>query len=177
MRYVRAHPGIRPRLLVVAAVSFLVTPYAVLMPLFASEIFHGDARTYGFLIGCAGAGSLLAGFYLASRKGTDGLARRATLGVIAAGVALSLFAVNQVLPLAFAIVMALGFAAILVIAGSDTLIQVWVEDSYRGRVMAMSGWPSWASRRSAVSPSAIWRTTWAFSRPCWAVASPRCWSA
>ncbi len=137
LRYVRAHPGIRARLLVVAAVSFLVTPYAVLMPLFASEIFHGDARTYGFLIGCAGAGSLLAGFYLASRKGTDGLARRATLGVIAAGVALSLFAVNQVLPLAFAIVMALGFAAILVIAGSNTLIQVWVEDAYRGRVMAI----------------------------------------
>jgi MFS family permease len=137
LRYVLEHPGIRSRLLVVAAVSFLVTPYAVLMPLFASEIFHGDARTYGFLIGCAGAGSLLAGFYLASRKGTDGLARRATLGVIAAGVALSLFAVNQVLPLAFAIVMALGFAAILVIAGSNTLIQVWVEDAYRGRVMAI----------------------------------------
>jgi MFS family permease len=137
LRYVLEHPGIRSRLLVVAAVSFLVTPYAVLMPLFASEIFHGDARTYGFLIGCAGAGSLLAGLYLASRKGTDGLARRATLGVIAAGVALSLFAVNHVLSLAFAIVMALGFSAILVIAGSNTLIQVWVEDAYRGRVMAI----------------------------------------
>lgn len=137
LRYVLGHADIRSRLLVVAAVSFLVTPYAVLMPLFASEIFHGDARTYGFLIGCAGAGSLLAGFYLASRKGTEGLSRRAIGAVIAAGAALSLFALNHVLPLAFAIVMALGFSVILVIAGSNTLIQVWVEDAYRGRVMAI----------------------------------------
>ncbi|HZV55214.1 MAG TPA: MFS transporter [Rhodocyclaceae bacterium] len=136
-RYVLDHPDIRSRLLVVAAVSFLVTPYAVLMPLFASTIFHGDARTYGFLIGCAGAGSLLAGLYLASRKGTEGLSRRAIGAVIVTGAALSLFAINHLLPLAFVIVMALGFSVILVIAGSNTLIQVWVEDAYRGRVMAI----------------------------------------
>jgi MFS family permease len=137
MRYVLGHADIRVRLLVVAAVAFLVTPYAVLMPLFASEIFHGDSRTYGFLIGCAGAGSLLAGVYLASRKGTQGLSKRTINAVLATGVALSLFAINDRLPPAFGIVMVLGFAVILVIAGSNTLIQVRVDDAYRGRVMAI----------------------------------------
>jgi len=135
--YALSHADIRARLLTVATLSLLVTPYAVMMPLFSSEIFHGDARTYGLLIGCAGAGSLLAGLYLASRKGTEELARRMVAGVIAAGVALSLFALNPVLALAFPIVMALGFAVLLVIAGSNTLIQVRVEDAYRGRVMAI----------------------------------------
>lgn len=137
LRYVLGHAGIRTRLAVVAAISFLVTPYAVLMPLFADEIFRGDSRTYGFLIGCAGAGSLLAGIYLASRKGTDGLSKRTTNAVLVSGAALAAFAANDSLTLAFGIVTVLGFAVILVVAGSNTLIQVSVEDAYRGRVMAI----------------------------------------
>lgn len=137
LRYARSHADIGTRLLVVAAVAFLITPYAVLMPLFASTIFHGDSRTYGFLIACAGAGSLLAGGYLASRKDTEGLSKRTMNAVLVTGVALTLFALNDRLPLAFGIVMVLGFAVILVIAGSNTLIQVSVADHYRGRVMAI----------------------------------------
>lgn len=135
--YVLRHPDIRAHLLTVATISFLVTPYAVMMPVFSSEIFHGDARTYGLLIGCAGAGSLLAGLYLASRKDTRQLARRVGIAVIAAGVALVLFAANPLLALAFPIVLCLGFFALLVVAGSNTMIQVRVEDAYRGRVMAI----------------------------------------
>jgi MFS family permease len=135
--YVRRHPDIRAHLLTVATISFLVTPYAVMMPVFSSEIFHGDSRTYGLLIGFAGAGSLLAGVYLASRKDTRKLARRIGIAVIATGAALALFAVNPLLALAFPIVMCLGFFALLVVAGSNTLIQVRVEDAYRGRVMAI----------------------------------------
>jgi MFS family permease len=135
--YVRGHAEIRPRLMMVAAVSFLVTPYAVLMPLFASEIFGGDARTYGLLIASAGGGSLLAGLYLASRKDTARLPARVATAVLASGIGLTAFAANGSLVLAFPIVVALGFAVITVIAGSNTLIQVQVADAYRGRVMAI----------------------------------------
>lgn len=137
LAYALGHAGIHGRLAVVAAVSFLVTPYAVLMPLFAAEIFHGDSRTYGFLIGCAGAGSLLAGLYLAGRRDTAGLSKRTMSAVVATGLALAAFAANERLVFAFPIVMVLGFAVILVIAGSNTLIQVSVDDAFRGRVMAI----------------------------------------
>jgi len=136
-RYVWRHRDIRALLLVAAAVSFLVTPYAVMMPLFAREIFGGDARTYGLLIGSAGAGSLLASLYLASRVDTAGLVRRVAGAVTAAGIALTFFALNRQLALAFPAVMALGCAVIVAIAGSNTLIQTQVEDAYRGRVMAI----------------------------------------
>jgi MFS family permease len=135
--YVLAHRDIRSRLLMVAALSFLVTPYAVLMPIFASEFFGGDARTYGLLIACAGLGALAAGLYLASRREVTRLPRRVTSGVILAGAALSVFALNHLLALAFPILMVLGFAIITVVAGSNTLIQMQVEDAYRGRVMAI----------------------------------------
>ena len=135
--YVRAHREIRRLLLVVAAVSFLVTPYVVLMPLYAREILGGDARLYGLLIGSAGAGSLVGSLYLASRSSTERLPRRVFAAVVVAGGALSLFALNHLLYLAFPIVMVLGASVILVIAGANTLVQTQLHDDYRGRVMAI----------------------------------------
>jgi MFS family permease len=135
--YVWRHPQIRPRLLTVAAVSFLVTPYAVMMPLFASEIYGADARAYGLLIGSAGAGALGAGLYLASRQGTERLPRRVADAVLLASGALVLFSLNTQLAAGFAIVMVMGFAVIAFIAGSNTLVQMEVDDALRGRVMAI----------------------------------------
>lgn len=136
-RYVAGHGRIRRNLLLVACISLLATPYAVMMPLFAHEIFGGDARTFGLLIGSAGAGSLLASLYLASRGGTDGLARRVCMAAPMVGLALALFALTPRLWLAFPVLMLLGFSVIVAIAGSNTLIQTWVDDDFRGRVMAI----------------------------------------
>jgi MFS family permease len=137
IRYVLAHRQIRRSLLLVACVSFLATPYAVMMPLFAREIFGGDARTFGLLIGSAGAGSLMASFYLASRKDVAGLGRHVGLAAPAVGAALALFAISPALGLAFPILMVLGFSVIVTIAGSNTLIQTRVDNAFRGRVMAI----------------------------------------
>ncbi|MGE5319043.1 MAG: MFS transporter [Hyphomicrobiaceae bacterium] len=135
--YTFSHRDIRLFLLLVAAVSFLITPYVVMMPLYASTVLGGDARTFGLLVSSAGAGSLLASLFLASRTSIDGLARRVTLAAILAGAALALFALNSVPVFAYPILMALGFSVVLVAAGSNTLLQSWVRDDMRGRVMAI----------------------------------------
>lgn len=136
LRYTFGHPDIRLFLILMAAVSFLVTPYVVMMPLYARTIFNGDARTLGLLVSSAGAGSLLASLFLASRASIDKLALRVSLAATTAGVALALFALNTVHALAYPILMVLGFAVVLVAAGSNTLLQSWVRDDMRGRVMA-----------------------------------------
>lgn len=136
-RYVAADRRIRRSVLLVACVSFLATPYAVMMPLFAREIFGGDARTLGFLVGSAGAGSLLASLYLASRGGVEGLGRRVALAAPAVGAALATFAQVPWAGLAYPVLMALGFSVIVTVAGSNTLIQTRVDDQVRGRVMAI----------------------------------------
>ncbi len=136
LRYTFGHRDIRLFLLLVAAISFLVTPYVVMMPLYARTIFDGDARTLGLLVSSAGAGSLTASLFLASRASVDGLARRVSLAATLAGAALALFALNSQHALAYPILMALGFAVVLIVAGSNTLLQTWVRDDMRGRVMA-----------------------------------------
>lgn len=137
IRYVRDHGPIRRSLLLVSCISFLVTPYAVMMPLFAKEIFGGDAGTFGLLMGCAGAGSLVASFFLASRRDTGGLEGKVALAAPAVGAALTCFALSPSQQVAYPIIMSIGFCVIVTIAGSNTLIQTRVDNAYRGRVMAI----------------------------------------
>lgn len=137
--YAFCHPQIRLPLLMVAGFSLLVTPYAVMMPVFTREIFSGNAATYGFLIGSAGFGSLSAALFLAFRggrrqAGLDRLVARATLF---GGLLLAAFALTPTITAAYPILAALGCSVILTVAGSNTLIQIVVEEEYRGRVMAI----------------------------------------
>lgn len=134
------HPQIRLPLLMVAGFSFFVTPYAVMMPAFAREIFHGDATTYGFLIGSAGLGSLGAALFLALRGGrrmTVGLDHLVSRATLAGGALLAAFALTSSITIAYPLLAALGCSVILTVAGSNTLIQLVVEEEYRGRVMAI----------------------------------------
>ena len=116
--------------------GFLVTPYIVLMPIYAKNIFGGDARTFGTLISSTGAGSLMAGLYLARRTSTMGLRRKVSIASVVSGAALAVFALNGSLDFAYPILMALGFSMIVAVAGGNTMIQTWVRDDMRGRVMA-----------------------------------------
>lgn len=137
LSYAAGHHGIRSSLLIVATTSFLAAPYVVLMPLFAKEIFGGDARLFGLLVGCAGSGSLLGSLYLAGRQGTDGLARLVGLAAPATGAAVALFALSPGIWMAIPVLIILGLVIIITVAGSNTLIQTQVDNDFRGRVMAL----------------------------------------
>ncbi|MFN3544962.1 MAG: MFS transporter [Thiobacillus sp.] len=137
LTYTLGHRDIRLFLLLVAMVSFLVAPYVVMLPHYAKTVLGGDARTFGLLVSSAGAGALLASAFLATRGSIQGLARRVSTAALLAGVALVAFALNSLAWLAYPILMVLGFSVILVAAGSNTLLQSWVRDDMRGRVMAI----------------------------------------
>lgn len=136
LQYTLGHADIRMFLMLVAAVSFLLTPYVVLMPMVAKAEFGGDARTLGLLVGSAGAGSFLAAIFLSTRPSVEGLGRRISLVVPIGGAALALFGLNPVHMLAYPILMVVGFAVVLSAAGTNTLLQHWVRDDMRGRVMS-----------------------------------------
>ena len=134
--YTLGHADIRLFLMLVAAVSFLLTPYVVMMPLYVKAELGGDARTLGLLVSSAGFGSLLAAVFLSTRASVDGLAKRVSMVVPLGGAALALFGLNTVHGLAYPILLVVGFAVVLTAAGSNTLLQHWVRDDMRGRVMS-----------------------------------------
>ena len=127
---------VRLLLPVVALVSFMATPYQALMPIFAAEVFQGDARMLGFLIGAAGLGGSSGLIYLASRRDVRGLARHIVFGALLAGISLMIFAESTLLWLSLAAIMLTGFGIILVGMGTSMIFQTIVVDEKRGRVMS-----------------------------------------
>jgi MFS family permease len=127
---------IRSMMLLLALTSFAVTPNAVLMPIFATKILHGNERTLGFLMGSTGIGALIGAMALASRKSVLGLTKWIAVTSIMLGVGLIAFSFSKSLWLCLVILSATGFAAITQMGAGNTIIQTIVDDKMRGRVMS-----------------------------------------
>jgi MFS family permease len=135
-RFAATHEGVRALLLLLALTALTGLPFATLMPVFASTILHGDARTLGFLMGAPGLGALLAGLVLASRSGTRSY--RSIGGACGMfGALLVLFSQARTPGTAIAILIPLGMASMVQLTATNTLIQAMTPDALRGRVMAI----------------------------------------
>jgi len=107
-RYVFRFAPIRALIVLVAAISAIGFSYAVLTPVYARDVFHGDARTLGGLMAGSGTGALLSALYLGTRKSVRGLGYVITLGGTFMGLALISFAFSHWLPLSFLCLMLAG---------------------------------------------------------------------
>jgi MFS family permease len=136
-RFVRRTAPILALLLLIGLVSLVATPYTVLMPVFAGEVFHRGARALGWLMGATGAGALLGALVLAMKAGLRGLGRWVAFASAGFGLSLVLFASSRWFWLSFALLVPAGFAMMLQMSASNTLIQAMVPDRLRGRVMAV----------------------------------------
>jgi len=128
---------IRALLLLLGLVSLVAMPYSVLMPIFAKKVLHGDARTLGLLMAATGVGALAGALTLASRTGVRGLGRWVAMACASFGVALILFSFSRWYILSVILLVPVGFAMMVQMASSNTLIQAMVPDRLRGRAMAV----------------------------------------
>lgn len=133
-RYTWSLKPLRYLLPMMALMSFCITPYQALMPIFAAEIFGGGASMLGFLVGAAGFGGLLGMAYLAARPRIQGLMRWAAIGPGIAGIALAIFTFSRLLWLSIACMVVVGFGVIATAMAVNTIIQVVCETEKRGRV-------------------------------------------
>jgi MFS family permease len=137
LHYARRHAPIRAALGVVAAVSFLGSAAAVLLPVFAVQVFEVGAQRLGLLMGAIGAGALLGAFLLAGRRDLIGLERVIAISGVGVGLALLLFALTPVFLAALPLLALIGFLITSVNASSNTFIQHTVPDDLRGRVVSL----------------------------------------
>ncbi len=134
--YVAAPGPIRTVMLMFAIFSFMGVPYAVLMPVFATQILHGGPHTLGWLMGSSGIGAGLAALTMAARKSVRGLdvAIAASAGLMGAG--LISFSFSRSLWLSLALMAITGYGMMLCYTASSTVIQTIVQEDKRGRVMS-----------------------------------------
>jgi MFS family permease len=134
--YVTRFGPIRSILLLLSLVSLTGAPYAVLMPVFAVDVLHGDAHTLGFLTASIGVGALCGALFLASRRTVRGLGRFIVAAVTAFGTALVAFSLSRSLWLSLGLAFLSGFGLMVHMASSNTIVQTIVDDDKRGRVMS-----------------------------------------
>jgi MFS family permease len=120
----------------VMVISFAGFSFSVLAPVFAREVFHGDARTLGYLMGASGFGSLLAALYLGTRQSIRGLGHVIVGGGILLGLGLIGFSQTKTLVLAMVCLVSVGLGGVLMMASSNTVVQTLVDNDKRGRVMS-----------------------------------------
>jgi MFS family permease len=157
--YAWGTPHIRLVLFFLATVSLVGIPYMVLMPAFAKDVFHGDSKTQGFLMGAVGLGAICGTLLLASQRSPVGLGRIMATGTLVFGVGLAAFALcglswdwlaprlwgrpavelppNLVLWLAGPVLAAVGFGQVSQLVAGNTLLQMVVDEDKRGRVMSL----------------------------------------
>jgi MFS family permease len=124
-------------LLLLALVSLLGMPYAVLMPVFARDVLHGGPNTLGFLLGATGVGALTGAAYLASRKSVLGLGRLIPMSTATFGCGLIAFSFSRTEWLSLVLLFFVGLGMMLQMASSNTIVQTVVDDDKRGRVMSL----------------------------------------
>ncbi|NVN93479.1 MAG: MFS transporter [Desulfuromonadales bacterium] len=127
---------IRSILALLALTCLMGMPYVVLLPIFAREILHGGAHTFGFLVAAVGIGALSCTLYLASRRTVLGLGRIIAVSAGFFGVAVACFALSNNIYLSLTFLCLAGFSSMAQIASSNTILQTIVDDDKRGRVMS-----------------------------------------
>ena len=135
--YAFGFPPIRTILFFLSWLSLVATANTTLMPVFAKDILHGDAKTYGFLMAAIGVGAIIGAIYLASRRSVLGLGRIIAIASGIFGVGLISFSLSHALWLSLLLLLLTGFGMMVHMASSNTILQTMVDDDKRGRVMSL----------------------------------------
>lgn len=134
--YLKNTPSIANVMLMLACVSFFSLPYITLLPVYAKEVFHGQASTFGYLNSFVGLGALSGAIFLASLKPGTNLKKVLFINTLLFAVGLILFSHMKNFPWALMFIAVAGFGMMSQTTISNTLIQTTVAPAMRGRVIS-----------------------------------------
>jgi len=134
--YMKTEPVLLMLVAVALVPTFFCQPYMQFLSVFSAQVFDAGASGFGIMTAIAAAGSICGGL-LASRVQRE--ARRGSIMLIFMGcfaIALVLFSAAPNIYVAIPILFAAGAMHIAYNSSNDTILQLVVDDAYRGRVLA-----------------------------------------
>ena len=135
--FVARERDIRTLLILALGPLTLGMPYTSLMPIFAIDVLHGDARLQGLLLTLIGIGSVSGALVVASLQRRYGYGRSVVLGALGFGVTLFGFAASPTVPLSSLCALCLGVCLVIYQTQNQTLLQILAPSHLRGRVMSI----------------------------------------
>lgn len=137
LRYIRSAKKVSALIRFIAVFSILGVPYITLMPVVARDLLGLDASGYGLLLSSLGVGGLCGALALAA------VGRRIPRGRLLVGAAytyaflLIMFSLVRWAWLAYPILLVTGVTMIVTNAVANSMLQSFVPDQFRGRLMSV----------------------------------------
>ncbi len=123
------------------ALGFLTTllsfPLITFLPVMARDIFHGGANTFAWFLCISGVGSITGALVVAASQNQIGHAKRSLLVMLVLGAFIAGFGVSKNIVLTTMLLFGAGAALMIVFALNSSLVQLYVSDAMRGRVMSV----------------------------------------
>ncbi|MCJ8209286.1 MFS transporter [Mucilaginibacter sp. RS28] len=134
--YLKQARDIKLIILLMAFTSFFTMTYTTLLPIFAKDIFKGNAGTYSLLNSLSGLGALAGAVYMAGLKSTKNLRHTVVYACMLFSASIAAVALCSKLWVALIFICFSGLGMMTQIAGTNTFIQTTVDNRMRGRVIS-----------------------------------------
>lgn len=142
LKYVKHETTILIILVVTFVVTLLSMPYMMLLPALTEDVLKVDERGFGLLLSMSGVGAMIGSVFLASlpnkKRGLMLIVGSLILGIALVGLFFSnSWFPSMAWPLAMGFIFFVGIGQTARMTLSNTLLQYYVQDLYRGRVMSL----------------------------------------
>ncbi len=134
--YIKQTPSLGFILLMLCLMSLSVLPFTTLIPVYARDIFHGTASTFGVIDSVIGLGAFCGALFLASLGPASNLKLILGINTLVLGAGLVLFSHESTYALALFFATVSGFGMMSQVTISNTIIQTTVHPEMRGRVIS-----------------------------------------
>ena len=137
IHYARSHPDVRLLISMAGLPSAFVYPYVSFLPVFASDVLHVGSTGYGFIASAVGYGSIVGALLAANFSGVQKRGQILVWTTFVYMALVTVFALSTVYALSFTLLVVAGIANSVYLMFNQVMIQLIVDDEYRGRVLSL----------------------------------------
>jgi len=137
LKYVFNHPSVKMLIFNLSIITFLGLGIAALIPAWSVEVLEGNATTNGFLMAARGIGSLIGALMIAALGRMRVHGKLWTINSILLPISMIIFAFMQWLFPSLLAMALMGFAFMMIVNLSNSMVQTRIADEMRGRVMGV----------------------------------------
>jgi len=135
--FMRKREGMASLVTLAFFISMLSFPLITFLPVIARDVFHGTSNTFTLFLCLSGGGSVTGALLIASRGAHAGQARKSLEALAVLGLTIFCVGLSRFLPLTTASIYLAGALLMVVFTLNTSLVQSYVTDAMRGRVMSV----------------------------------------
>ncbi|MFC3756709.1 MFS transporter [Chryseobacterium tructae] len=136
-KYIKSEPSIGWVIIMLSVTGLFVLPYDTLIPVYAKEIFKGDAKTFGYISSFIGAGAVLGTIILASLKENVSMRKILIGSTIILSVGLICFSYTTHFMLAMFFAAVTGFGGVTQFTTCNIIVQSEAVPEMRSRAISI----------------------------------------